>query len=254
MVHTCTPHIHHTHTHTRVHIGAGNNWAKGYTGVSNAHMCGVMESLRREMERCDMCSGVVMCSSAAGGTGSGLGARLCEEIGTHYTHTHLGNVLVCPYLTGEVQHVWCVWSICTHHTNVFPFVPLLVHTQVIVQYYNAALTLGHLLHSSSGVMLLENHTLDLTCTKVLKLTQPTFTDINTLIATHLTCAFTRETPHGVTSGMGRTALENVTQHLCAHPVSARAVRFVCVCAGACMCLCSSQGSVCIALPCTKPYV
>ncbi|KAM4705571.1 uncharacterized protein WCC33_010398 [Rhinophrynus dorsalis] len=90
--------------------GRGNNWAFGYNGIGSgiekSLLDRTMESLRREIERRDCYSGTVLLHSLCGGTGSGLGSRLCEEIRDTYPAGHLLSVTVAPHEMGDspLQH------------------------------------------------------------------------------------------------------------------------------------------------------
>ena len=135
--------------------GAGNNWAHGYCLGGAGQV--VLDSVRREVERCDRLDSICLVSSAAGGTGSGLGCRLTEEIRDMIPRALLMNSVVCPYNVGEVA----------------------------VQNYNSALSLANLLEVSDGVLLIENEKVNKTCTSLLKIAQPSFSDLNSVIAQHL---------------------------------------------------------------------
>ena len=108
--------------------GSGNNWANGYLNHAPAVMETLAEKVRRQVERCDLLDGFLILMSVAGGTGSGVGARLTETLRDSYSHSSLVNCIVWPYAAGEV----------------------------IVQDYNSVLTTAHLQGCSDGVVLLQN--------------------------------------------------------------------------------------------------
>jgi hypothetical protein len=66
--------------------GRGNNWALGYfgpgakEGSDESLSTRVLAALEKEVERCDMFTGCVLMHSTTGGTGSGLGSRLLEQL------------------------------------------------------------------------------------------------------------------------------------------------------------------------------
>lgn len=60
-----------------------------------------MEAIRREVEACDCFSGFIMCHSLGGGTGSGIGARLCSELRDRYPVAYRMNVVVAPHRSGD---------------------------------------------------------------------------------------------------------------------------------------------------------
>jgi tubulin gamma len=59
--------------------GAGNNWASGYHQGAQAHDT-VLDMIDREADGSDSLEGFVLCHSIAGGTGSGMGSYLLEQL------------------------------------------------------------------------------------------------------------------------------------------------------------------------------
>ncbi|XP_041104101.1 tubulin beta chain-like isoform X3 [Polyodon spathula] len=112
--------------------GRGSNWAYGYYGPPSEGERGLlqrtMESFRKETERKDCYSGTVLFHSLSGGTGAGLGARLCEEIREAYPLGHILSVSVAPHQAGESP----------------------------LQHYNNLLCLAALQRSTDGVLLFHN--------------------------------------------------------------------------------------------------
>ncbi|KAL2102021.1 hypothetical protein ACEWY4_003782 [Coilia grayii] len=101
--------------------GRGNNWAYGYHGhwvkEGDQLLHQAMEAVRREAERRDYYGGTVMLHSVSGGTGSGLGSRLCEEIRAEFPVSHLLTVSVVPHQSGEspLQHYNTLLSLGALH-------------------------------------------------------------------------------------------------------------------------------------------
>ncbi|XP_072031063.1 tubulin delta chain-like [Amphiura filiformis] len=97
--------------------GRGCNWAMGYNGPNNLAQAKlpdqVLESLRKEVERCDCYSGTVMMHSIAGGTGAGLGSRLVELIRDEYPLAYILSAVVAPWTSGEspLQHYNSLFSL-----------------------------------------------------------------------------------------------------------------------------------------------
>lgn len=60
--------------------GAGNNWAMGYQMCSGELLNLSLNSIRYELEDIDMTPTIVIIHSVGGGTGSGLGTKITEEI------------------------------------------------------------------------------------------------------------------------------------------------------------------------------
>ncbi|XP_063306923.1 tubulin delta chain-like [Pelobates fuscus] len=112
--------------------GRGNNWAFGYSGsctnTEKSLLDLTMESFRKEVERRDCYSGTVLLHSLCGGTGSGLGAHLCEEIRDTYPAGHILSMTVAPHENGETP----------------------------LQHYNSLLCLAWLQRYCDGVLLFQN--------------------------------------------------------------------------------------------------
>ncbi|KAK2193392.1 hypothetical protein NP493_13g03021 [Ridgeia piscesae] len=113
--------------------GRGCNWALGYHGSSKQGSEGdslevAMDVLRKEIERCDHFSGVIMLHSLSGGTGAGLGSHLCELIRDEYPMHEMLNCAVTPHSHGESP----------------------------LQHYNSLLCLAWLQRYSDGVVLFHN--------------------------------------------------------------------------------------------------
>jgi hypothetical protein len=62
------------------HEGAGNNWGQGYEMCSGDFLASAMDGVRREVELSDSCPYILTCHSLAGGTGSGLGSKVSEQM------------------------------------------------------------------------------------------------------------------------------------------------------------------------------
>jgi len=59
--------------------GAGNNWANGYSQADSVSEK-IFEIINREVDNCDNLEGFVLTHSIAGGTGSGMGSWLLEQL------------------------------------------------------------------------------------------------------------------------------------------------------------------------------
>ncbi|XP_027005362.2 tubulin beta-8 chain-like isoform X3 [Tachysurus fulvidraco] len=103
--------------------GRGGNWAYGYHGArfegDNGLLKQTMEALRQEAERQDYYGGTVLLHSLTGGTGSGLGSRLCEEIREEFPVRHILTVSVVPHHSGEspLQHYNTLLSLAALHSG-----------------------------------------------------------------------------------------------------------------------------------------
>jgi tubulin delta len=173
-------------THILGQSGAGNNWACGYTIQEETKM-GIVDSVQREAERCDRVESLSIIQSAAGGTGSGLGAALTEDFRDAF-RCSMANFVVCPFIVGEV----------------------------VVQHYNSCLSLAHLVEISDAVCILENESLSLACTSALNISQPSFSDINNLISLYISSA-TLSSYEVQSSNPHKVGLSDSLTHLCSHP-------------------------------------
>ncbi|CAM9965036.1 unnamed protein product [Lampetra fluviatilis] len=137
--------------------GSANNWAYGFAGPGEHCLSEAMESVRAQVERCDRLSGFLAMMSVAGGTGSGLGTRLCIRLRDAYPKAGLLNHLTWPYSTGEV----------------------------IVQNYNAVLTLAHLHGCSDALLVQQNDRTHRVCAQLLHRPAVSFSHLNAVVAAQL---------------------------------------------------------------------
>ena len=133
--------------------GSGNNWASGYCRHGGQASEELLEMSQRQVERCDRLDGFLILMSVAGGTGSGVGAKVTETLSDFYPHSVITNQIVWPYSSGEV----------------------------IVQDYNTVLTAAHLQKASDVVFLMHNDQLHKVCSKLLHMKKISFTDINQVV-------------------------------------------------------------------------
>lgn len=133
--------------------GSGNNWASGYCKHGGQASEELLEMVQRQVERCDRLDGFLTLMSVAGGTGSGVGAKVTEALSDFYPHSVITNQIVWPYSSGEV----------------------------IVQDYNTVLTTAHLQKASDVVLLMHNDQLHKVCSKLLLMKKISFADINQVV-------------------------------------------------------------------------
>ena len=136
--------------------GAGNNWAHGYTS-GREMKDDIMETCRREAEGCDFLESYFIFHSVAGGTGSGLGSLLIEEIHSDFPK--------------KILHTY---SIFPNNTEV---------SDVVVQPYNSILTLQRLHQHCDSVVVMDNGALGGIALNSLKIRIPSHNQINSLIST-----------------------------------------------------------------------
>ncbi|XP_012664226.1 tubulin delta chain isoform X2 [Otolemur garnettii] len=141
--------------------GSGNNWAYGYSVHGPKHKESILDLIQKEVEKCDSLSGFFIIMSMAGGTGSGIGAFVTQNLQDQYSNSLKMNQIIWPYRTGEV----------------------------IVQNYNSILTLSHLYRSSDALLVHENDAVHKICAKLMKIRQISFSDMNQVLAHQLGSVF-----------------------------------------------------------------
>jgi len=143
--------------------GAGNNWASGY-GQCDKSIEEIMEMVDREADGSDSLEGFVVCHSIAGGTGSGMGSRLLEELNSQYPKKLIQTYSVFPN-QGETS-------------------------DVVVQPYNSILTLKRLTLNADCVVVLDNTALNRIAVDRLKVANPSVAEINSLVSTVMAASTT----------------------------------------------------------------
>lgn len=168
--------------------GSGNNWANGFCFYGPQVRNDVMDMIQKEAEKCDHLGGFLIPMSAAGGTGSGLGSYLTGCIRDDHPNAFILNQVVWPYWTGEV----------------------------IVQNYNALLTMSHLYRASDALLVMNNDSLQEICSRRLHIKQVAFTDLNKVIANTL-ASFLQPANKALTSQPIRNCFSEMFKQLAAHP-------------------------------------
>jgi len=135
--------------------GAGNNWAKGHYTEGTEIVDAVLDVVRKEAESCDCLQGFQMAHSLGGGTGSGMGTLLISKIREEYADRIM---------------------------TTFSVVPSPKVSDVVVEPYNATLTLHQLVENTDETFCIDNEALYDICFKTLKLTTPTYGDLNHLVS------------------------------------------------------------------------
>ena len=136
--------------------GAGNNWAKGYYNEGSQLIESVMDAVRKEAEDCDCLQGFQLTHSLGGGTGSGMGTLLTSKIKEEYSDKILATFSVFP--SPKVS-------------------------DTLVEPYNSTLSTNQLIENADEVHVLDNEALYNICYRTLKLTFPTYRDLNHVIST-----------------------------------------------------------------------
>merc|ERR1711991_1052983 len=133
--------------------GAGNNWAKGHYTEGAELIDSVLDVVRKEAESCDCLQGFQLCHSLGGGTGAGMGTLLISKIREEYP-----------------DRVMLTFSV----------VPSPKVSDTVVEPYNATLSVHQLVENADECMCLDNEALYDICFRTLKLTTPTYGDLNHL--------------------------------------------------------------------------
>ncbi len=139
--------------------GAGNNWAKGHYTEGAELVDSVMECVRKEAESCDVLQGFQVTHSMGGGTGSGMGTLLVSKVKEEYPDRIISTYSVIP--SPKVS-------------------------DTVVEPYNATLSIHQLVENADQCYALDNEALYDICFRTLKLANPTFADLNNLIANAMT--------------------------------------------------------------------
>uniref|UniRef100_A0AAY4A0A5 Tubulin beta chain n=1 Tax=Denticeps clupeoides TaxID=299321 RepID=A0AAY4A0A5_9TELE len=135
--------------------GAGNNWAKGHYTEGAELVDSVLEVVRKEAESCDCLQGFQLTHSLGGGTGSGMGTLLISKIREEYPDRIM---------------------------NTFSVVPSPKVSDTVVEPYNATLSVHQLVENTDETYCIDNEALYDICFRTLKLTTPTYGDLNHLVS------------------------------------------------------------------------
>lgn len=135
--------------------GAGGNWAKGHYTEGAELIDAVLDVIRKESEGCDCLQGFQLAHSLGGGTGSGMGTLLFSKIREEFPDRILKSYSVVPS-------------------------PKISDT--VVEPYNATLSFHQLVENTDETFCIDNEALYDICFRTLKLSTPTYGDLNHLVA------------------------------------------------------------------------
>ncbi|KAM6505518.1 Tubulin beta chain (Beta tubulin) [Fusarium solani] len=138
------------------HSSAGNNWAKGHYTEGAELVDQVLDVVRREAEGCDSLQGFQMTHSLGGGPGSGMGTLLISKIREEFPDRMIAT---------------------------FSVVPSPKVSDTVVEPYNATLSVHQLLDNSDATFCIDNEALYDICKRTLKLSNPSYGDLNRLVST-----------------------------------------------------------------------
>lgn len=138
--------------------GAGNNWAKGHYTEGAELVDSVMDVVRKETEGCDCLQGFQLTHSLGGGTGSGMGTLLISKIREEFPDRIM---------------------------NTFSVVPSPKVSDTVVEPYNSTLSIHQLVENTDETFCIDNEALYDICFRTLKLTTPTYGDLNHLVSVYI---------------------------------------------------------------------
>ncbi|MCJ1284779.1 Tubulin beta chain (Beta tubulin) [Xylographa opegraphella] len=135
--------------------GAGNNWAKGHYTEGAELVDQVLDVVRREAEGCDCLQGFQITHSLGGGTGAGMGTLLISKIREEFPDRMMAT---------------------------FSVVPSPKVSDTVVEPYNATLSVHQLVENSDETFCIDNEALYDICMRTMKLSAPTYGDLNHLVS------------------------------------------------------------------------
>merc|ERR1712164_119560 len=135
--------------------GAGNNWAKGHYTEGAELIDSVLDVVRKEAEGCDCLQGFQLVHSLGGGTGSGMGTLLISKVREEYP-----------------DRIMCTFSV----------IPSPKVSDTVVEPYNAVLSFHQLVEHADNCFMFDNEALYDICFRTLKLSTPTYGDLNHLVS------------------------------------------------------------------------
>ena len=135
--------------------GAGNNWAKGHYTEGAELVDSTLDVIRKEAEACDCLQGFQLCHSLGGGTGSGMGTLIISKVREEYPDRIMSTFSIFP--SPKVS-------------------------DTVVEPYNATLSVHQLVENTDEVQVIDNEALYDICFRTLKLTTPTYADLNHLVS------------------------------------------------------------------------
>ncbi|KAF0987866.1 hypothetical protein HZS_5184 [Henneguya salminicola] len=115
----------------------------------------ILDRIRKETEECESLQGFQVAHSCGGGTGSGLGSRIISSLSEDYSDKIVSTFTVFP--SPKVS-------------------------DVVVEPYNATLSLKHLIDSATNTFCLDNEALYSICVNTLKIAQPGYDDLNSIVS------------------------------------------------------------------------
>ena len=153
--------------------GAGNNWAKGHYTEGAELVDSVLDVVRKEAESCDCLQGFQLTHSLGGGTGSGMGTLLISKIREEYPDRM--SISASLFIISSQ-------SLFVGIMMTFSVVPSPKVSDTVVEPYNATLSVHQLVENTDETYCIDNEALYDICFRTLKLTTPTYGDLNHLVS------------------------------------------------------------------------
>ncbi|CAI4230551.1 unnamed protein product [Auanema sp. JU1783] len=137
--------------------GAGNNWASGYVQGNEVNER-ILDIIEREVENSDRMDGFLFTHSVSGGTGSGLGSHILENVRDRFPK--------------KVIQTYSVFASQQQDESA---------GDVVVAPYNCVLSMERLIEHADEVIVLDNSALNRLAAGKFQTQKPTFDHINSLV-------------------------------------------------------------------------
>lgn len=134
--------------------GAGNVFASGFYSTGSEIIDEVMEGIRKQAEKCDVMEAFQLTHSIGGGTGSGLGSLILQQIKTEFPD----KLMSC-----------------------YSVVPSKSVSNVVLEPYNAMLALNHLVEDCDSNVIFDNEALYAIAQNQLKIGEISFSTVNKIV-------------------------------------------------------------------------
>ncbi|ORM39828.1 Tubulin alpha chain [Babesia sp. Xinjiang] len=134
---------------------AANNFARGRYTTGGEIINPAMDRIRKLSDACDSIQGFLFFSAVGGGTGSGTGSLILENIGAEYER--------------KTKLNFCIW-------------PSPQVSTAVVEPYNSVLSTHSLLENTDVAVVLDNEAIYSICKKNLDIGRPIYKNLNRIIA------------------------------------------------------------------------
>lgn len=167
-------------------FGTGNNFAKGFITEGVELVESTVEIIRKQVERCERLQGFQMAHSVGGGTGSGAGCLLLNNLRDEYPQRII---------------------------NTFTIIPSEKVSENVTESLNAVLSLNEMIENTNEAIIFDNEAIYEICYNHYNTKRPKIRDLNQLIAS---------TMAGITTGFRfpgqlNTDLRKIMTNMCPYP-------------------------------------